>query len=376
MANDGITRLSEEELKEPSPTYHAASSPTLWPRRRKGYTPSVSAAAGYVAHSAAYIKDSPDGNYILLREFDIVTYVIHDAWRINMTGDLLVPYGPTSRDPNTTAGRTVPLLFEDGDIEFSDCAVDVPPAGCDLFTDVSHYMREYGFYSLTQEPSVWGGETPFQDPDNVGRMLSNRTYDLDHIQKYGACQPNSDVYQWGFSYIQIYILITTYAPRLDGRHLDGHCGEAPRGLTALLHLASKMHSELSAAGIDPKSLTDDQLRLEIDRRVNGGMVYFESDAPETKSPADTMATVVPITRKAEASMGCFLWEKTKELRWLILAFIAYFGANIYGIILLPSCFGLYGFVFVKRLKWLLWVYLPCSCILITVTIIMAQIKPV
>jgi hypothetical protein len=88
-------------------------------------------------------------------------------------------------------------------------------------------VTEYGFYGLTQEPSVWGEtrlqapalnitafflgkelqpemagrgwvhpinkEKPFQDPAKVTYMLSNRTYDLAYIQKYGACQPNSEV---------------------------------------------------------------------------------------------------------------------------------------------------------------------------------------
>lgn len=60
----------------------------------------ASAMTGYVAQTAAYVKDSPgdDGNYILFNEFSFVAYVIHDAWRINKTGDLLVPYNPTYQD--------------------------------------------------------------------------------------------------------------------------------------------------------------------------------------------------------------------------------------------------------------------------------------
>lgn len=61
----------------------------------------ASAMTGYVAQTAAYVKDSPgdDGNYILFNEFDVVAYVIHDARRINKTGDLLIPYGSTSWNP-------------------------------------------------------------------------------------------------------------------------------------------------------------------------------------------------------------------------------------------------------------------------------------
>ncbi|KAH6847173.1 hypothetical protein B0I37DRAFT_353948 [Chaetomium sp. MPI-CAGE-AT-0009] len=95
-----------------------------------------------------------------------------------------------------------------------------------------------------------------------------------------------------------------------------HSGEVPRGWTALLHLALKTQRDLSAAGIDPTSLTNDQLRLEIHKRLNGGMVCFESDEHHTKSLPDTITTTIQITRKPEISLGCFLWQKTKELKCL------------------------------------------------------------
>lgn len=64
----------------------------------------VSAMTGYAVKTEAYVKDSPGetGNYIKFNEFDVVTYVIHDGWRIGNTGDYLVPYGSmdhTSKPP-------------------------------------------------------------------------------------------------------------------------------------------------------------------------------------------------------------------------------------------------------------------------------------
>ncbi|EAQ83158.1 predicted protein [Chaetomium globosum CBS 148.51] len=394
----------------------------------------ASAMTGYVARTAAYVKDAPgsDGNYILFNEFDVVAYVIHDAWRINKTGDLLVSYGPTSWDPIT--GKEAPLLSEDGGIPSNKCGANVSWPGCELFVDTSHYVTEYGFYGLTQEPSVWAGKTqlrapalnitafflgnevhptmagrdwvhpitkekPFLDPAKVTYMVSNRTYNLSYVQQYGACQPDSDVYQWGFSYIQLFILLVLLLAWTLGiwaiwlkAHINlplasnKHAGEVPRGRIALLHLAFAMQRDLSVAGIDPTPMTDGQLGREIHQRVKGGgMVWLASaDGLDTDPLDGTITTAITDTRKPDVLLGGFLWQKTKELKWVLLAFISYFSATVYGATCLYAlawplfvvswlcCFGLYGFFFAGRMRWLLWVYVPCTCILGTVVTFMAR----
>jgi hypothetical protein len=166
-----------------------------------------------------------------------------------------------------------------------------------------------------------------------------------------------------------------------------HTGEVPKGWTALLHLASTMQNDLSMAGIDPTSLTDGQLRYEIRQRVRGGgMIWLESADASNADPLDVtvhvVATARTTTTRPEVLLGRFLWQKTKELKWVLLTLIPYFAATVYGVINRRNwptfviswlcCFGVYGFLFAGRMRWLLWVYVPCSCTLGTVTIFMAQ----
>lgn len=166
-------------------------------------------------------------------------------------------------------------------------------------------------------------------------------------------------------------------------------GEVPRGATALLHLASTMQNDISAAGIDPTPLTDDQLKYEIRQRVKGGgMVWLESADASNTNPLDGTVDVVPTasttTTKPEVLLGVFLWKRTKELKWVLITLILYFAATVYGLITLDPiawptfavswlcCFGLYGFLFARRMRWLLWVYVPLSCTLGTAVVFMAR----
>jgi hypothetical protein len=162
-----------------------------------------------------------------------------------------------------------------------------------------------------------------------------------------------------------------------------HAGEVPRGRTALLHLASTMQNDLSTAGIDPTPLTDGQLGREIHQHVKGGGMVWLQSADESNSGPQVDGTVdiaIASTEKPEVLLGGFLWQKTKELKWVILALISYLTATTYGamdfrvggwpmfVISWLCCFGLYGFLFAGRMRWLLWVYVPCSFTLGTVLI--------
>jgi hypothetical protein len=64
-----------------------------------------SSMSGYAVSSEAFVADL-DNSLIRFAEFDVVAYVIHDGWRINKTGQLLVPLGSYySRDPNGRLGK-------------------------------------------------------------------------------------------------------------------------------------------------------------------------------------------------------------------------------------------------------------------------------
>ncbi|KAG7291861.1 hypothetical protein NEMBOFW57_001883 [Staphylotrichum longicolle] len=100
-------------------------------------------------------------------------------------------------------------------------------------------------------------------------MLANKTYDADYINTYGRCQSNSDLFV-----LVIALLIWTIGIWMVWfkARINQLSGEVPNGWKGLLHLASSMKSDLSATGIDPTALSDDQLRVEIQRHLQGGTV--------------------------------------------------------------------------------------------------------
>jgi hypothetical protein len=159
----------------------------------------------------------------------------------------------------------------------------------------------------------------------------------------------------------------------------GECkqsGEVPRGWRGLLHLASVMQRDLSAADVDPAALTEDQLHVEIRRRVNGGTVSFE-----------TATNTATAAIKPDVPLGGFLWRKTRELKWRVGAFLVHFGITLavflWGCAAWSSprgwlvfaaswlgCLGPYVLLFVgRRRKWLVWLYLPCSCALMVMALL-------
>jgi hypothetical protein len=122
----------------------------------------ASAMTGYVIRTDAYVKDSPseDGNFVRFSEFETVAYMVHDAWRIGMTGSLLVPYGPMNRtgkrlsitEPGRQSGASDPIVIvgrelsvqlmrkESGRISFEPCFMaesGIEQPGCELTRNVA-----------------------------------------------------------------------------------------------------------------------------------------------------------------------------------------------------------------------------------------------
>lgn len=63
----------------------------------------ASAMTGYTTNSAAFVADSQQ-NLLSFSSFAPVAYVIHDGWRVNLTGDYLVPF----RKPDPSLGKLAP----------------------------------------------------------------------------------------------------------------------------------------------------------------------------------------------------------------------------------------------------------------------------
>jgi hypothetical protein len=69
----------------------------------------ASAMTGYTSTSGAFVLDS-ENNFMSFASFTPVAYVIHDGWRVNLTGDYLVPY--YQRTSSDGIGKAVePYVF-------------------------------------------------------------------------------------------------------------------------------------------------------------------------------------------------------------------------------------------------------------------------
>ncbi|KAK6220077.1 hypothetical protein QIS74_05579 [Colletotrichum tabaci] len=246
------------------------------------------AMSGYSANNDAYVKGY-EGTLIPLDEFTIVGYIIHDAWRINMTGDLLLTY---------------PLLTN---------------------------AQKYGFYGLEDKESTWMGQTlpaptlnisaswlprsdftfgwnwtdprtgqrPFASFSRAAYAAGNETYGMEYLKANGSCQPMSDPdfsadsaresYEWGFSFLQLYILVVLLLvwtlciasvwlkARMTMRMRRRH--DVPRGYKGVLELAGAIRKELQEC--NPDDLSHDQLHEEIKKRLRGGRIELEkADSPE------------------------------------------------------------------------------------------------
>lgn len=177
------------------------------------------------------------------------------------------------------------------------------------------------------------GQSPFQNSTKLMYMLANKTYDVDYINTYGRCQSNSDVsatqycscstnltwlqiYQWGFSYVQLFVLVIALLIWTIGiwvvwfkARINQLPGEVPNGWKGLLHLASAIKTDLSATGIDPTVLSDDQLRVEMQKHLQGGTVSFESGTEPSTATG---------TARTDVAMCRFIWQKTRALKWWVV----------------------------------------------------------
>ncbi|KAI2621152.1 hypothetical protein GGR54DRAFT_90698 [Hypoxylon sp. NC1633] len=324
----------------------------------------ASAMSGYTTIGKAFVTNY-DGSYIPFSEFQPIAYMIHDGWRVNLTGDYAVSYS------SSQAPKVDPYFLSDGSFNyFGGCSVYYPVPGCDLQIATSDYVSLYGFFGLNNTASVWmntsipspalnisafyltpdfiysnfnwtdpgstAAKQSYTNSSNLAFTSYNQTYSLAYIHNNGRCQPAQDRFQWGFSFIQLFIVVIclaiwtigTYLMWLKARFqlpLRGQA-EVPKGWRSALILVERMSKELQEADIDPHSLTDRQLKKEIYQRLQGGSVSFD----------------IPLTRSGYSfRQATKNWLK-KELRWFISFLIVTFGVSpglICGALALPSLFS-------------------------------------
>ncbi|KAI3332228.1 hypothetical protein HD806DRAFT_479848 [Xylariaceae sp. AK1471] len=297
----------------------------------------IAAMSGYSPKVGAYVKDV-DQNFVPYDDFRLLSYIVHDGWRINLTGDYPVP---AVFKPDGISVHDVLLSKVDGSpriqIFYSiNCGI---PTGkesdlCYLQRNLSDYISHYGFDGGNETPSQWLNHTlpshsldiePFAVPHSVFSSLNmtrnfqpawtyaNHTYTLRDMQDNGGCKPLGESFQWGFSYIQLFIVVLLLTIWTSCTCILRHRTrlflplqdqpERPRGLRAVLLLAEAIKSELEASGINPHTLTNKRLKRQINKQLKGGSISFG---------------LPPTRRNIHTRRNLMQWVK-RDLVWLITA---------------------------------------------------------
>ncbi|KAF6825230.1 hypothetical protein CMUS01_09902 [Colletotrichum musicola] len=201
-----------------------------------------SAMSGYQTNSGAFVRGY-GGELIKYSDFDFVAYVIHDGWRVNLTGDFAVTYAKSSYSSNTeqlvndrygsylpgnyySFCAALPTSYQDDEDLIKEWEDDNPEnSRCSVQLGVSSYTKEYGFFGLEQKKSTFMNQTldapvlnisafyipeqygddlfgrnwtdprtqqsPFLDKEalRLAYLKGNETYDLRYVKSNGSCQP-------------------------------------------------------------------------------------------------------------------------------------------------------------------------------------------
>ncbi|TRX93468.1 hypothetical protein FHL15_005743 [Xylaria flabelliformis] len=256
----------------------------------------VAAMSGYTPKSGPYIQDFSE-SLVPYNEFRLLSYIIHDGERINLTSDYPIPYGRQPTDPD-----------------------DVQKYGFSGQLNDSSQWQNHSLpsTSLNVEP-FFVPEVMFEYPNVIPKhnykpawTYAHHTYTLKDIIERGACKTIGESFQWGFSYIQLFTILLLLIIWTSGTCLLRYQThkfpplqdqpERPRGLRALVLLAEAVKSGLEANGIDPHTLTDRQLNRLIYKNLKGGSASFGFPP-----------------RKKRAYNRRFLQWATKNLGWLVIA---------------------------------------------------------
>ncbi|KAI1421473.1 hypothetical protein F5Y12DRAFT_718434 [Xylaria sp. FL1777] len=291
----------------------------------------IASASGYTPQTGPYVVDINE-NFVPYNEFRLLAYIIHDGSRINLTDDYPVPLGIRPYETSGTGLHMSTLnilnLIKSNDATenillsssnhfplpyefYASYECDEFPLGgedatlCYLAANISEYVLKYGFNGQSRDASQWLNYTlprnsldiePFvkftknvhESPEITWFQptwaYSSRNYTLSEIQSNGTCKTLGESFQWGFSYLQIFIAVLSLTAWTSGTCLLSYQTnrfpplqgqpERPRGLRALILLADAVRSELEASEINPHSLTDKQLKRHISKRLKGGSTFF------------------------------------------------------------------------------------------------------
>ncbi|KAK7422060.1 hypothetical protein QQX98_001802 [Neonectria punicea] len=274
----------------------------------------ASSMTGYTTADKAYVTLNDD-NMFQFSEAKPVAYVIHDGSRIGLDNNYAVPFAENSGsriDKDTYLPET--MCYNDSDTSYAYQNEQSVLESCGMQTNVSNYVMKYGFYGRTKKETKFNGTTlkspalnitayylpmwssslygyhwndsygyhPFRDRENAAFSISGEIYNIKELQEHGSCQPILQKFQWGFSFIQVMLMlifllmwtIGIYTMWLKARltlSLNGHPGTA-HGWKCLLQLAVVMEKQLEDASIDSSVLSESELNAEIRKLLEGGWV--------------------------------------------------------------------------------------------------------
>ncbi|KAI0394822.1 hypothetical protein F5Y17DRAFT_426291 [Xylariaceae sp. FL0594] len=276
-----------------------------------GWPTFAGAATGYTPTTAAFIRISDD-NLVPFHLFVPLAYVISDGSRVGLGDQCHIPYSahPITGDPIL---RSKTSLKSQDD---SKCGIYPTYPICALQKAVADYRATYGpgfsghsIFNNSNRVSYlegwpldikafsfapdWhkfegryvnpthGSEAPSNGSETIWEF-SKETYTLTNILDQGQCQPVQDVFKWGFSFLQIFILVLSLSVWTIGTYVlwiksrfrlpcRSPLG-VPRGYTAMILLANRVQESFYEFGLSARHLGENELKYGIRKLQDGGNI--------------------------------------------------------------------------------------------------------
>ncbi|KAK4201214.1 hypothetical protein QBC40DRAFT_172222 [Triangularia verruculosa] len=326
----------------------------------------ASAMAGYTASTESFVTEKGTGNYIRYTEFQPIAYVIHNGDRVNLTRDYVLTV-MICEPPGDPLIDHLSYRLKTGCVQRGQPGFEM----CMLRAMVTEYLGLYGFPNPSmscvekKQPyeTFWDHkrlEGPplnisayyfeddiddltlvhqdcnttldaFRDKKNVHFTFSGQIYDLEYITLYGSCQPTTGRYRWGFSYIQLCLIVATLLVWTLGICLvwlqacwnlpSAKNGHIPNQWRSMLLLSERIVEGLKGMHIEqPSHLDNNQLDEIIKNGLQGGQISFEH-----------------ILRCKNVGLWRGLWCWTRSHKYWVLFFSV---SAIFTISMIPICVGL------------------------------------
>uniref|UniRef100_A0A8H7NPF8 Uncharacterized protein n=1 Tax=Bionectria ochroleuca TaxID=29856 RepID=A0A8H7NPF8_BIOOC len=251
----------------------------------------MSSLAGYTTANQAWVDLGERGLDSYSQAFPLA-FIIHDGKQVGLPENQHVPYDEGARGLVVQKTNYLPSII--GGYQ----SIKSPRSHADLIGNTTTYFLIYGLSNMAesaiekgQNNTTWGGERLQGPPLNITAFYLPRadfiskdteTYDMATIQKNGTCQPIQNRYQWGFSFLQLFINIILLSLWTIGMALvwvKSHLTLKLNGFAAiynnwkgLLEFTEVLGGQLKAAKIEYLSIDDKQLELEIEKLLQGGSV--------------------------------------------------------------------------------------------------------